>query len=274
MKKIIVPIDFSETAYNAFLYAVKLGERLGSSIELIHVYTGTFSPEHPIVMHSQKGHDEAINQEIIDFIDEAKKDFGGALPVEVTGKTVLGFPEVEIVKLSKQEDTRLIVMSTSGSHGVSGKIFGTVSTHIARKSSCPVFLIPKDSKEYSIDKILYASNFESATEENILNLIEIASLFDASVYFVHVDEENHNYDHIENNIHEIIFKNADANFSYKMVTISDSSFTEGVTTYAKENDIDLIVMVSPKKSFLANIFHISATKTLAFYSELPMLVYH
>ena len=38
MKKILFPTDFSNTAQNAFVYALKLAEALDAELDLMHVY--------------------------------------------------------------------------------------------------------------------------------------------------------------------------------------------------------------------------------------------
>lgn len=273
MKKVIVPIDFSEVSLEGLNYALQLAKGLKSDVHLVHIYAGAFSPDQPIIIQPQLELQKAIEEQLAEV--KAKLSKGLTKEIAVSTEAILGFPEVELVRLSKAADTRLIVMSTSGSHGMSGKIFGTISSEVARKAECPVFLIPKGVSFKPIRHILYASNFDSVNPKNIQRLIDIAGLFQANVHFVHIRTEGDSkFKDIEANIFELIFKSGDPDFAFEMSEVSSESIVDGISDYAQKNNIDLIAMVSPKRSFLESIFHRSKTVEMAFNTTLPMLVFH
>ena len=196
---------------------------------------------------------------------------------EVESKAVLGFPEVELVKYSSEEDCYMIVMSTSGSHGISGKLFGTISTHVARKASCPVLLVPRETEFKSFRHILYASNFEAIDEKNINRLTKFAEKFKANIHFVHVStgkNDTVDFKEVKERIMNQIFSDGDPAYSFEMTEVSSDSIVDGLNKYSEEKNIDLVVMVSPHRHFLESLFHRSTTTAFAFNSSLPVLVLH
>ena len=279
MKKIITSTDFSKSSMEGFQFALKIAKILDASVELIHVYSGAFSPDQPIVMQASPNQYEAVLRHVKNFETRGKEatQLSQEEMPEVNAKAVLGFPEVELVKYSNEEDTYMIVMSTSGSHGISGKLFGTISTHVGRKANCPVMLIPQGTEFKGFKHILYASNFEGVDEKNIRRLVAFAELFQANVHFVHVrtpKEAADNFKKVEASISELLFREGEPSFSFEMAEINSESITEGLNKYAENQNIDLVVMVSPHRHFLESLFHKSTTTAFAFNSSLPVLVLH
>ncbi|MCB0652365.1 MAG: universal stress protein [Saprospiraceae bacterium] len=279
MKKIITSTDFSTTSMEGFQFAMEMASLLEASVDLVHVYSGTFSPDQPIIMQTAPTQHEAIVRHLKNFEKkgvDAFKATSGKIP-QVTTKAVLGFPEVELVKFSNQEDAYMVVMSTSGSHGISGKLFGTISTYVARKASCPVMLIPRETVFKPFRHILYASNFEGVDEKNIQRLTQFAQLFKANIHFVHVQtnkEATPTFKEVEDRILSVIFKEGDPSYSFEMTEVNSESIVEGLNRYAEEKKIDLVVMVSPHRHFLESLFHKSTTTAFAFNSTLPVMVLH
>lgn len=279
MKKIIASTDFSKTSMEGFQFALEIASILDASVELVHVYSGTFSPDQPIIMQTAPTQHEAVVKHLGNFKEKGEEIFKShseKVP-EITTKAVLGFPEVELVKFSNEEDTYIIVMSTSGSHGISGKLFGTISTHVARKANCPVMLIPKETEFKPFKHILYASNFEGVDEYNIRRLTYFAEQFKANIHFVHVKTDkagSSTFNEVKERIMQTIFSDGDPAFSFEMTEVSSDSIVDGLNEYSEQKKIDMVVMVSPHRHFLESLFHKSTTTAFAFNSTLPVLVLH
>jgi nucleotide-binding universal stress UspA family protein len=54
-------------------------------------------------------------------------------------------------------------------------------------------------------------------------------------------------------------------------TVSDKSITNAIYTYIKENNIDMLVMVNTRHSFLENILFQSKIDKLSLYIDIPFL---
>ncbi len=279
MKKIITSTDFSATSMEGFQFALKLASLLDASVELVHIYSGTFSPDQPIIMQTAPTQHEAVVRHLKNFQKkglESMESLNGNMP-PITSKAILGFPEIELVKFSSEEDCYMIVMSTSGSHGISGKLFGTISTHVARKAHCPVMLIPRETVFKKFRHILYASNFEAVDEKNIRRLTSFAEKFKANIHFVHVSTDKNGspaFKEVEERIMNIIFEEGNPGYSFEMTEVNSDSIVEGLNKYSEEKKIDLVVMVSPHRHFIESLFHRSTTTAFAFNTSLPVMVLH
>jgi nucleotide-binding universal stress UspA family protein len=276
MKKILVPIDFSKTAHDAYLYARKLAEKLEAELEVVHVYTGSFNTNEPIVLEPLKGREEVLLDRIQAFcgdLGDTSDEVSTQLKVEKKALQSMNPPN-KLIKLSKETD--LIVMGASGEHDLLEKLFGGVSSKVAQKAECPVLLIPKGATYNDPKRILYASNWESVQREFIEKVVKFGSNFGSGIDFVHVVEksEKESFQTLENEIFNTLFKDKTPDFSFNLLETNGESPLKGLSNYATKESSDLIVLVNRQDGMLENIFGQSMTKEMAVRADFPILVYH
>jgi nucleotide-binding universal stress UspA family protein len=181
-----------------------------------------------------------------------------------------------LLALSAAPETELLVMGTTGEHGFVGRLFGTVSTTVARRADCPVLLIPPGSTFNGFKKILVASDYLSADQAVLEKLLNLCQLFQSSIHFVHVrnSSEQGNYqDAIDDIVTNLLEKNQ-SSFSFQITTVNASSVREGLNEYMEKEAIDLCVIASTARNFIDDLFHKSLTKEMALYAKVPLMVYH
>ena len=138
--KILVPVDGSENSQKSLRYACWLASKVGATITVLHVVTIPFTGESAFF---QIGPLEDAGQKIL---EEAKK-IARAESCEQTYelRQGTGNPGHEIVKLSKEENFSLIVMSARGhtvlTHLMESVKMGSVSDMVVHHAPCPVLII-------------------------------------------------------------------------------------------------------------------------------------
>ena len=276
MKKILVPTDFSSTAKCAFCYAGRIVEQLGGgSIKLVHVFMPAVESEYPNfvppVSEFMKVREDMLNEFKEEVCQETGIVPGRSLKIEK--ELLIGFPADEISRISGEFD--LVVMGTTGAGDLLNKIFGSVSSAVARRAECPVILVPKDVDFRGLNHILYASNYESATRAMIEEVLSFNRHFKACIHFVHVvDRTAGGFEKSKEEIFEELFEDGEPDFSFQMAEVTGETVSEGLNTYAQENNIDLVVMVNYHRNFWENLFHKSRTKQMALATKIPMMVLH
>ena len=278
MKNILVPIDFSQCSMDAFLYAKSLADTLGFSIKLVHVYKGNLNIDPSINLHSEKNQEEIILDKMNEFVKvnlENNKDSNILTHQKIETEAIVGLNTTQqIVNLtSNKEDIAMVVIGKTGAGNVLDKMFGSISSGVAQRSHCPVILVPQGTKYKDFENVLYASNYESADEDLVGQIIDFGNVFRATMHFVHV-EENDNFENVEDTIFYKLFEKGDPAFSFNIVNIKNRSVLEGLNQYADENEVDLIVLVNRQRNYLENIFQLSLTKKMAKASKLPVMVFH
>ena len=272
MKNILVPVDFSDTSKNAFQYALAYAEKTHASIKLLNVFNSPLDAANPAILLSLGEQEERLKEALAKMILEQKPSTSN---VPVTFEAKLGFAVDEIIKLSESKDVNLIIMGTMGEHIALEKVFGTVSSDVSQNASCPVMLIPPDIKFNKIKDILFASDY-TATEGQVLdNILKFAKTFDSALHFVHVNDRDDNLEvGPEELIFEKVFESKDPATPMYFAEVKDFSVIDGLNKYIQNHEIDLLTVVTQKRSFWERLFHKSTTKRMVLNSEIPLLVLH
>ena len=276
MKKILVPTDFSDVAANAYHFAQTLAGEEPIEVMVVHAYHPSFDYSNPY-LDMPAAEFEAVKRELMkNFIAEhtLATDEAGAVATVAQPKTELriGFASEEVVRLSKEVD--LIVMGTTGQGNLMERVFGSVSTYVARNAFCPVLLIPGDCQCKGFKEIVFASNYNAADEAMLQQLIEMAGIRTANIHFVHVEAEaGKPYSVAKVEFEQAVRENM-PDIGFNAVEIKCSDVEEGVVKYAQDIDADLIAMGTLRRGGLENLFHRSVTKQMAFHTTVPLLILH
>ncbi len=274
MKKILVPTDFSPTAYKALEYAHAIADKVGASIKVVHFY-------HYDPYGSSIGDmDTFFMKELMGIKEKELRKFArhkdeGNVLISVETELKVGFAAEGIVKLSKEENFDLIVMGTTGEHNMLEKVFGSISTDVSKNAYCPVLLIPpKATLKNLFDNIIYACDENAVSPKLIESLSNFGINFQSNIHFIHVKNDTNDNLDMNTAIFDTLFQGDEPTFGFNISTIKNNSVIEGIEAYAQKQDIDLIVMATPHRSFWRNLLHKSMTKQMIFNTQHPIMVIH
>lgn len=277
MKNIIVPTDFSYPSKDAYLFAVAIAEKVKAAVEVVHIYSGSFNTRRPYTVKAGMGRYESLMDDLAIFTQiEDRERVIVQSKVSVTSKAIGGPTEKNLIKLSNEPDTFLMVMGMTGASISNERIFGSVSKVISQKANCPVLLIPKDTNFNGFKHILFASDYDSVEAQFLRQAVAFSKPFKATFHFIHVQEEN-DWDlniELEDRLFKYLFAEGDPTYAFNMATIDAKTVTEGLNQYIEENEIDLVIMVAHKRNLWERILHKSITKEMAITTKVPILVYH
>lgn len=140
-KKILCPVDFSDTSRRAAEAAMELARRFGADVTLFHSFELPIFPV-PDGTYLTAGTIDEISDQIRDTLVTWKKDL---LPLAGHGRIrtdySMGFSANEIVQLAAKEKFDLIVMGTHGRTGIRHAVMGSVAERVVRTAPCPVLTV-------------------------------------------------------------------------------------------------------------------------------------
>ena len=145
LKKILVPVDFSEPCLKALHYALALAQHFGSQIILMHVIRKA-SPATRLVINQSKSKNhlrEEANRLLNSFI---KKHIQIKVNLDQTIKT--GVPFNEIVNTAKRYNVDAIVIATHGYSGLKHITMGSTAERVVRYASCPVLVVREKEHDF------------------------------------------------------------------------------------------------------------------------------
>lgn len=146
LKKILVPIDFSDCSQKALQYALAFARQFNASLILLYVveanYAGAeFGGMDYILLEKES---RESGQKLL--AELAQTVIGDQAPVEILVRT--GRPVMEITDLAKEKNVDLIIISTHGHTGLKHILLGSVSENVVRHAPCPVLTVREREHEF------------------------------------------------------------------------------------------------------------------------------
>ena len=130
LKRVLVPVDFSETSLKALPYAVKFAQQFGAVLELVHVIE-------PIVYPVDLGY-RALAQEDeqcrLGKVTDKPEDLvrGRHLEPRAESQVLTGAPRRTLVEEAKTKRVNLTIISTHGFAGFKHVLMGSVAERVVR----------------------------------------------------------------------------------------------------------------------------------------------
>jgi len=264
MRKVLIPTDFSEVSKNAIVYALNLYKNTKSSFTIIHVYQPSIDLAQHEIVDSSLGMQD-VKRDNMNNLLSSIHSLAKECNIKIESSIEVGFTIETIVKLS--EDYEVIVMGSTGSNNIINNFFGGISTGVASKSKCPVFLIPDNAVFNTLENILYAFKLKELNNEIMENVIEFAKRYNSTLHFVRIVNSDDGNDYL--------YELPDTkNIKFSTGIIKTNSFTKEINNYVKNKNIDLLIVATKHRKFWNKIFHKSFTKKLTISSSVPLLIYH
>ena len=145
LKKILVPVDYSDCSRVAMEYALFLAERFDAEIEVLHVAEIPLEEEEHTVVKPDTGEEEVLSGLIMHQAVKAGTEFlapfvrDATIPIE--RGLLKGRPGKVIVEAAADRGADLIVMGTHGRSGFDRLIMGSVTERVLRSAPCPVVVV-------------------------------------------------------------------------------------------------------------------------------------
>jgi len=154
VKKILIPIDFSDYSKAALRYAINFAKCCEADMYLIYVvepviYPPDFSMGQIAIPSVNAEWDQRAKDELANL---AKSE----IPADVKAKTIIktGKPFIEIIETAAEEDIDLIIIATHGHTGVEHILFGSTAEKVVRKAPCPVLTLREPVKGFKFKEEL------------------------------------------------------------------------------------------------------------------------
>jgi len=142
-RRILVPVDGSDTSMSVIGAAEKFGQLCGSDVLLLHVLPPYMPPG--VILPGMEAaipvtRPEPLRSAQDDVTKRAAERFGHA-GLKTTRLSVEGEPASEILDLSRNRDMDLIALATHGRTGFSRWALGSVAERVLRSSEVPMLLV-------------------------------------------------------------------------------------------------------------------------------------
>lgn len=275
MKKILFPIDFSNVANNAFVHALGLAKLVHGELILLHTY------ELPIVdnQFAPQNYKEIFDSLELSNFDRFKdeipklRDIAAAHHLEdikMSHMLMDGDLIYNVKEIIKSETIDFVVMGTSGASGWKEMFLGTNTGEAIANLSVPVLSIPENAKYSKIETIGFTTRFREKDKDALAKVIKIAKAAGAMVKCLYVETKNSDNTEATYKDWEDHFKDEPVQF----FIIPSEKVNETIEEFIVHQDIDVLAMLTYKRSFFQWLFTTSFTEKMSYHCNIPILALH
>lgn len=146
LSTILVPVDFSEGSRKAVRYAGALAAQFGAAVAVACIVAPVVALEVMAAFGLAESDDDDADKCEAKLREMARDELGDSIKTEF--EVVVGEPSREIIRLARELDTDLIVMSTHGYTGFKRALFGSTAERVMRQAPCPVLVLREHEKGF------------------------------------------------------------------------------------------------------------------------------
>ncbi|MFM2327480.1 MAG: hypothetical protein RIR31_1682 [Bacteroidota bacterium] len=256
MLQVIIPLDFSETSFNAAHYACNMYKnRADINIILYHYYAvgeDVATAENYLASLKTELHACTPN---IESITESGDNFIDSLATYAHIKTAY-----------------MIVMGLTGKTALAQRFSGSNTLKMAEKNVCPVLIVPAEAKFTTIENVVITSEMKYVEENpTLLAVKRVLQDFKPSLHILNVDDSHYisltEAFRIERDKMEELLKEFNPEFYFMRLY----DFHEAVNLFTEDKNIDIIIIAPKHHSFYERLFKTQHTKKMIYQSKVPVL---
>lgn len=274
MKKVLLPTDFSENAYNAAKYAVQLLEREECTFYLLNTYTPVlYDNEYLVYSATQPTLTEIYRNKSLQGLERVLRRIRNNFKNEkhhfekISSFNLLND---EIKELVAEKEIDLTVMGTKGATGAEEILFGTHTVHAIKKSRCPLLAVPSHYEYKAPGEILFPTDYEAEIPRLLEILKELAENHSSTINILHV-YFGVNLNNIQTSRRRALAR-AFKDINHHFYSVTEKSVTKAIYDFQEENEVDMLVMVNNKHSFFENLLFTPVVNEIGFNVKVPFLV--
>jgi universal stress protein A len=147
IKRILVPVDFSDCSKKALRYALALAREHSGSLDLLYVAAlPSYGPVDYGPMDYGNLQEEMVASATKELAKTIAEEIGKAVPAEAIVRS--GVAAREIIDVARTLPADLIVVSTHGRSGLKHVLLGSVAEQVVRHAPCPVLVVREREHDF------------------------------------------------------------------------------------------------------------------------------
>lgn len=271
MKKIIVPVDFSEQSEYALKVAASIAKKYDSEIFAVHMLelsTAIISTTEGMQQDQMLFLIKLSEKRFSEFLD---KPYLQNIKVTPIIKHFKVFSELNDVAEKHQAD--LVVIGSHGSDGLKEIFIGSNAEKVVRNSDIPVLVIKDEIKDFKIDHFVFACDFKEENLPALQKAMNFAKKLSAELHLVYVNTPGDDF-LSSSDIYARVSKFLDKAKVGKEVEIyNDYTVEKGILNYSKDINADILGIPTHGRKGLTHFFMGSIGEDVANHSKIPVVTF-
>ncbi len=276
IKKILVPVDFSEHASYALEVAAQWARQHGAEILVLHMlglFESSYELDETSAMAEAKYYMKMAKKRFNEFLD---KEYLEGISVHRIVQNYKIFSELN--QVAGEQDIDLIVMGSHGTSGIGGFFVGSNTEKVIRSAEVPVLVIKKQTPNFGMKEVVFACDFNLENESAYRKAMKLFQRLGAKVHLLYVNLPNTQFKsstEIEEKMANFLFVVHDgkAVLNETPVCVCDHTIEMGIYRYCKKVNADLLAMPTHGRQGLSHFFRQSLAEDIANHIDLPVMTF-
>ena len=272
VKKILIPIDFSNASKLALEHAAHLCKAFNSELHLLHVYkTSTIDVLPNLTATSASLPDyESLRSMVIEELNEIGKKFSEKHNVGYNIEVKEGSVSKGIIATAKDCGADLIVMGTHGVSGFEEFFLGSNAYRVVTSASVPVLTVQEKADKMGFENIVLPIDSSQHTRDKVSEVVALAQAFGSKV---HIAQLMKNDDDVA--IMNLKVKQVTEHLDHKGIKHETTILNEGhiatmTLNFAQTVKADLIAIMTDQENY--NGFFVGEyAQQIVNHSKVPVL---
>jgi len=274
MKKIIIPVDFSQHSE----YALETGAALAKqhNAELIVMHMLELSESIFSTSGSEKSEETAFmlmvtNKNFEEFLDKPYLEGITVTPLIKHHKVLK-----EVNEVASYEKVDLVIMGSRGHSEHDGVFTGSNTEKVVRYSDTPVLVVKSKPNSVNFKNVVLGCDFNEESVSAVKNALETLNKLADKVTLLHVNLPNLSFlstDEINEKVADFLkLAHLDKN-ELNIAYASDHMVEDGVLNYTKREGADAVSIITHGRTGLSHFFGGSISEDLVNHSNLPVITF-
>jgi nucleotide-binding universal stress UspA family protein len=277
MKKILIPIDFSQNSKNAMRIAAEIATKTGARLELFHANVATIyaMPLSEYAGAVEYADDQEYDESAIVALEKWKlelRETPAFAKLKVDVRVEEGFLHSCIREVAEDDDVDLIVMGTKGVSGMQEFLVGSNTEKVIRTAPCPVLAVPEGVESFELKTVLLPSTLKDDQRGIFKYLAVWQKVFGFNVKVLYLNNPSGfptdgSAEARKNRLAEM------TGLSKPEVIMTMETFFEddAILSMANQYDADMIAMATHQRRGLSHVLFGSVTENTVNHSNIPVL---
>lgn len=279
MRNVLIPTDFSDNSLNACDYALQFFKDQTCNIHLLHIV----KPENGADQETQWNASPTV-VENVNLKPSIKKlqEIAEIMRVKHQNENYrfftvaqYGYFVDEVRNQLSEKNIDFIVMGTTGTSEGKKTLIGSNAADIITKVKCTTLVIPEKARFNTPKVIVFPSDFTTTySVQNLEPLLEILDRYNATLNALYVNGERNQPLVTQKETNRDYFIDCFHNKKLSFVYLTNGNLDEGIDSFIKSSDIDMIAMMGKKLNFFHQLLFKPNIEEVTFQTNVPFLILH
>lgn len=273
IRKIMVPVGFSETSDHATDHAAWLAATTQAELILVHVMPLNhyyFETPEPFILPDNE---EEMRREAEEKMKLVARELNSKYTLNTRVRVLHGRISYELIDFATEEKVDLIMMGTHGAKGLEEILIGSNAQQLVSKAPCPVITFQKEKRKPGFSNIVLPIDRSRHSREKVGVAINVALLCNSKIHIVGLldNDDQGEYEKLQVVLDQVQMAIDRAEISYTRHTVKGDNIAVEAMKYARSINADLILILTEDESVLGKLDLGPLSRHIVNHSEIPVL---